>query len=271
MARKPGAELVYDTARNFKERCLTLGTSLLWPDTKAWTEDYLQAFRLAFVENPDESKRSFLTKLKDQLATQPPAVHMVAADLYAFYQLFPSRVTAQKKTGSIVTIASWANIETNLDRAVLETFTQAIGHPGTWYQAKPYLQLEYFLRFSQRAQAEHQVLDDPKLCQELADSVLGEMRGTGVSARHVLLHLLFPEQFERIASGRQKRKIVEAFKDYVHDGDDLDESIRSIRKSLARRFGESFDFYDAPVRSIWQPNDATPEPDAERRIGWRRQ
>jgi hypothetical protein len=41
MARKPGADLVYNAAHKFKERCLGLGTSLLWPSTKAWTENNL--------------------------------------------------------------------------------------------------------------------------------------------------------------------------------------------------------------------------------------
>jgi hypothetical protein len=44
----------------------------------------------AFVERPDEGKRSFMEKWHDQLADQSPDVHRIAADLMAFYYLFPA-------------------------------------------------------------------------------------------------------------------------------------------------------------------------------------
>ena len=90
MARFPGRDPVYTAAAAFRERCLTTGYSLLWPDRLAWQPDALQALWNAVMENPDTGERTFLEKLKDQLASQPNEVHEVAAEVLACAQRRPN-------------------------------------------------------------------------------------------------------------------------------------------------------------------------------------
>ena len=90
MARQVGAEAIYEVAELFRQRCLVDQASLLWPGRGAWTLANLDALWAAFVERPDEGKRSFMEKWHDQLADQSPDVHRIAADLMAFYYLFPA-------------------------------------------------------------------------------------------------------------------------------------------------------------------------------------
>jgi len=80
MARQAQAETVYKVADLFRERCLKEQKSLLWPDKNAWTLDHLDALWDAFIGHPDEGKRSFMEKWRDQLAGLPPDVHRVAVD-----------------------------------------------------------------------------------------------------------------------------------------------------------------------------------------------
>jgi hypothetical protein len=90
MARVPGAEAVYEVADLFRQRCLVESQSLLWPDHNAWTLENLDSFWAAFVEQPDDSSDSFVTKWARQLRDQSDAVHRIAVDLAALYGLFPS-------------------------------------------------------------------------------------------------------------------------------------------------------------------------------------
>ena len=90
MAQRQGREAVYEVAGQFRARCLGEGKSLLWPQHASWTPDNLSALWKAFIEHPDEGKRTFLEKWHDQLLNEPEDVHRIAADLMAFYHLFPS-------------------------------------------------------------------------------------------------------------------------------------------------------------------------------------
>jgi len=83
VARHPDAEAIYHAADLFRQRCLVDGTSLLWPNHPAWTVPNLDALWDAFIGQPDEGKRSFMEKWRDQLAGQPPDVHRVVATLQA--------------------------------------------------------------------------------------------------------------------------------------------------------------------------------------------
>jgi hypothetical protein len=71
MARNPGAAANYEVADLFRQQCLVAQGSLLWPGTSAWTPANLDALWTAFVEQPDEGKRSFMEKWRDQLAAVP--------------------------------------------------------------------------------------------------------------------------------------------------------------------------------------------------------
>jgi hypothetical protein len=107
VTRHPGAELVYETADLFRQRCLIEGRSLLWPEHRVWTVANISSLWDAFIGHPDTGKRSFLEKWRDQLADQPEDVHRVAADSIAFYYLFPSNVGQVAKLANVNSVISW--------------------------------------------------------------------------------------------------------------------------------------------------------------------
>ena len=73
--------------------------------------------------------------------------------------------------------------------------------------------------------------------------------------RHVLLHLLHPDSFERIASGAHKRSIASTYAGFLKDGEaDLDEQLLTIRtrlEELLDRPRAQVDFYDPPLEGTW--------------------
>jgi len=83
----------------------------------------------------------------------------------------------------------------------------------------------------------------------------GSDEETTPGMRHVLLHLLQPNYFERIASGAHKQSIASTYEGFVADGEaDLDERLLEIRErleALLKRPREQVDFYEAPLEGTW--------------------
>jgi 5-methylcytosine-specific restriction protein B len=83
----------------------------------------------------------------------------------------------------------------------------------------------------------------------------GTEEETTPGMRHVLLHLLQPDSFERIASGPHKQSIATTYAGFVEDGDaDLDERLLTIRERLEELLGkprEQVDFYEPPLEGTW--------------------
>ena len=260
MARRRGREAVYEVADQFRQRCLAEGKSLLWPLQTSWTAANLSALWKAFIEHPDESKRSFLEKWHDQLLDEPEDVHRVAADLMVFYSLFPAQVQVGKqvKLRDIRTIIGWklAAHQPNLD-AVERAFEEGLGHAGINYLTGRPWQIAYYLEFSRLAIAEKIDLKNPESCKQLADRVRKQVQQSA-GARHILLHLLFPDQFERIASEEHKRRIVEAFREEAGTSSDLDDALLNVRQALAKKYGrEDIDFYDEQIEPRWHNDQGT--------------
>ena len=74
-------------------------------------------------------------------------------------------------------------------------------------------------------------------------------------SRDIVLHLLFPNRYERIASRGHKHLIVETFADMLlatQKRDDLDDQIFAIRERLEQLLpGKKLDFYWPPLRECW--------------------
>ena len=74
-------------------------------------------------------------------------------------------------------------------------------------------------------------------------------------SRDIVLHLLFPDRYERIASRSHKHLIVETFADMLpkaEKSDDLDDQIFAIRERLEELIPrKELDFYWSPLRECW--------------------
>jgi 5-methylcytosine-specific restriction protein B len=78
----------------------------------------------------------------------------------------------------------------------------------------------------------------------------------------MILFLLFPAEFERVSSKREKRAILKGFNETV-DADVSDErlsvdtALRKLRARLSRdRGSRDFDFYDTDLKMIWKLSGA---------------
>jgi 5-methylcytosine-specific restriction enzyme B len=104
--------------------------------------------------------------------------------------------------------------------------------------------LELALMPSQQRQS---VLSDDSSFRKLLDKVEGE---SSKQSRNILLNLLFPDRYERIASRTHKQLIAETFSDILDPKkmpEDLDERIYAIRSRLEELLKkQELDFYWPP-------------------------
>lgn len=266
MARILGAEPMYEAADLFRDRCLVEGKSFLWPEHHVWNPENVSALLDAFTgEDADEGKRSFFEKWHDQLAQQPKEIHRMAVDLIAFYYLFPSNIGRDRKMSGVIMVSKWKLEHNPPDFGFLErVFSASIGHSGMLYGTKLPWQLTFYLEFIRDFLSGGLDVTDRDACKSLADQVKSRVK-FGNPARNILLHLLFPYRFERIAADSDKKKIAGAFDDRSGGVEDTDDAIENIRRSLAKEHGENFDFYDDDI--IWQwreESEGNMVPSAER-------
>lgn len=254
MARRPSADPIYALAAQFRERCLLGERSLLWSETPAWTAVNVKALRDAFMDNPDEGDRSFFEKWEDQLRKSPPAIHRVAADLMALYCLFPT-MGAARKAELVDTVIGWKLAATPPEVALTAAFARGIGDPGLGYQAyRPWI-LAFILELVEEGKRTGIDWADASVVQPLAHRVSKRVTRCA-AARNVLLHLLFPEDYERIASDDHKQLILKRYPELAGDASDQDDGLARVRHALGQRLGRpSFDFYEPELLAEWNPGD----------------
>jgi len=266
MAVRAGKEAIYEAANAFRRRCLGEGRSLLWPQSRAWTPQALTVLWDAFIGRSDLGERTFFEKWHDQLSGLPPDAQKVACDVLAFYYLFPARTTKETKTSNLTKVLGWTLDSGSADVAgVIKAFEAGgIGHAGRSYQQHMPWQLGFFLKFAQEARAGGVNLDSASECKDLADRVKREVQSSA-GARNVLLHLLFPAAFQRIASDTDRERIVEVLGNVVPQlPQDTDEALEAIRQALAARTGRpDLDFYDPNFEPRWKREASDDEEDDE--------
>jgi 5-methylcytosine-specific restriction enzyme B len=135
-----------------------------------------------------------------------------------------------------------------------------------------------------RTDQRESLLNDP---WEYATWLEKREHASGRQLRHILLFLLFPDHFERIATASHKGKIVREFRTkWGEDPEDfkysdriaLDREVLRVRETLAKKRGEDaseIDFYLEPIAEQWRDkktvtdSDETTEwPDIEEAREW---
>jgi 5-methylcytosine-specific restriction protein B len=260
---------IFEAAREWCDQCLVAGTSLLWKDRELWSPSNLQRFKACFIDRPDTSKdKNFEQKLKVQLATEDEDIIRLACELLFVYNLFPSSVGRSRKAKLIREVASWKGIEIGENVPLFNAFEHGIGNPGLVYNTGRPNELTYLARFAiavtdktknERMELLSNHLATRAMLDHLADMHRDEF-GRPPQLRHILLYLLFPDDYERIASEGHKARICEAFSE-ITDGekpDDVDDQIKAIRDKLTEFLpDQDLDFYWEPLRACWYTDGET--------------
>jgi MoxR-like ATPase len=269
MAVYPGAESIYAAAVTWRDTCL-IGDGSIFSAENLWTLERFEELRMLYVEHPDASNRDFMTKLEDQLRPGSPESKRLAAELLWAILLFPSSQKPATKLVKMRRVWGWSGLDFPERAAGLGDDTlKGIGSTGPAFQNLFWMEFAYavelLLAIKRESESERRVLlSDPKGFADFAD------RADRTHARqlyHVLIHLLFPDRFERIASRKHKGFILARFgndeeKSQAQDRMAIDAALFSIRARLSAEHGIDFDYYsDRELRGQWLPDIGSGDPE----------
>lgn len=252
--------------RKFGNECLLQDGSVLQPGQMVWTPDNLDELDRWFVQNPDEGEGTYFVKLKQQLAQGSPDSRKLMAELHWLLNAFPSDISPSTKEERVREIWSWSGEDlpdevTFLEHSILE----GLGHTGPAYKNHRWRELNFIIGALQRwkkmsLEQRECTLVQSGLFTEFLDATPGV---AGRQLRHILPHLLFPDEFERISSSRHKREILEGFgvasrqETNKMDIASLDVAIFNLRKKLVDEHGRQIDFYEKDIESNWRDHGAS--------------
>ena len=246
---------IYQAANDFRDNCLLRDASLLFDDSSIWRLDVLERLHTSFVATPDEGDRSFMVKFKDQIGQTGQDVIRLAAEILCVYFLFPSSVGRVRKRQVVNEVLNWAGDSLPDSHLVSGAFSNGIGSGGQGYNTRRPFEIAFLIdlviAWKKLPKERQDMLSaDPWSFQEFVDSI---DEAESKQLRHMLLFLLFPDDFERIASGSHKRRVVKAFSgllDSVPENDDR--AILAIRQKLEELLpGQKLDFYLSPLVEAW--------------------
>lgn len=261
-------------AEQWRDSCLVGDGSLLLEEADVWTLTVAQELVACFVDDQLEDERSFEDKLRVQLGQASQAAKRLMAETIAIYFLFSSSVTGTRKRQVVDMVLELAgDPPVAQDSRLGRAFDNGIGGPGQAFNSYRPVLLSYLVRFTQRFKE----LDEPARRQALTDAwtfkawLVGaddDADGGRQMMRELLLHLLFPDDFERIASGDHKAAIRDALEGLVADApEDIDRSLLAIRARIGELVADpeatfgALDFYKPGLRETWDPAEGGEEDD----------
>ena len=268
--------LVDGIVDRWREDCLIHDRSLLYAGEHIWTPELVEELYEHFnLDLQEDHERGFEEKFEAQLADASQSAGRLAAELVAVYLLFATNaINGPRKRELLNTILSWKGDTLDEDSELAKAMDPGIGNPGQFFNnGRPFL-IMYLVAFAKRVKA----LDEEKRRALLADpwdfkAWLAEDDGGEHMMRHILLHLLFPNEFERIASGTHKYRIRDQLIGLVEDperaadgareepDEDIDRQLFAIREKIAEllpgagNVDGQIDFYYSPLREAWDPGN----------------
>ena len=270
----PGVESAYAAATAWVDCALRMDGSLFTPGEPVWTRELLGELHRRFLDRPDDTQRPFLEKLEDQLRGSPPEVFQLMGEvLYIHYLLVPANL------GTIRSVLGWSEIPVEI-RPELEDGLQFLFiNPGVGMALIPFQlgtlieTVEQWKELDQE-RLEHYLQDpwafkDFLFSRRFTSALLANNQNTGGLERYLLLHIAFPDTFER-ALQNAKNRIAGAggFARFIdEETGDVDQKILQIRRGLEAEWGRDFDFYDDDVISLWGNSEPPPPSSWDRFIG----
>ena len=263
MARSQDADLLYRASDRFVDAALRHDDSMFTPGTLVWSAEHLKELSARFLGQPDTGGRSFEDKLQDQLREAPEAVTQLAAEIIFVYLLIVhhSEMGAPRKLELLRSILDLLPHRVEIPTDLVEALNHGIVRAGIAYQSRRDAQFAFMIEAILAWKGLPQVKRDEALGDpwQFKAFLQAHERPYAGAMRNALLHLVFPETFEPIVSGRHKKAIVEALLPAQERGPDVDRNLLAVRAKLP--IGEEpLQFYAPAVRARWDPAAAGDPP-----------
>ena len=250
-------------AADWRDRCLLADNSIL-SDEPLWATEVLNEVDLRFNGHPDTGKDQFQTKLKRQFADASPHACQLMAEMLWAMNLFPSNIGPQAKRTAIMDAWSWSGQKLSQEHPMLDRdLLRGIGSAGPGFLAHRPRELRFFIHATRGLKGIKEdnrkvLLSEPWSFVEWLDAVPDEGYR---QLKHILPYLMFPDDFERIASPGDIRRILSGLgnigKDELKQMSKVekDKALRQLRLTLEKSSPEEVDFYQPVYQRVWDPEE----------------
>ena len=254
-------EPIFRAAEHWRTQALRGDGSVLSEKT-LWRLEHLEAIDRYYVNNVDETDRTFLEKLKEQLTPTTPETKELVAEMLWVMLLCPSNVTAEKKREDVNLVWGWSGQALSPDLQWLGTQAlRGVGSAGQSFSYNRWRELIFFVRFMlafkrlDPSERDRLLGDGWALAEWLRKIPEEESR----QLRHMILFLLFPDQFERVFAGTDRRQVVLSFTEKPKAVVDslspleIDRELFQIRQTQEEKYStKELDFYLPPLVGVWK-------------------
>ncbi len=253
-------EPLFRAAQHWKEKSLLSNSSVIARGA-IWTLSNLETLEQHFVNQSVEGGRDFFEKLEIQLDPVEPRVKQLAAEMLWFMLLCPSNIRQSKKRENIKRIWGWSGETFPEDSEwITDDVLGGAGSAGISFNTNRWRELAFFIRvgiaFKTLTKRERELLlyDGWKFARWLEKVPECNTR----QLRHMFLFLLFPDNFERIFGGKDRKKVVQAFSTMSLTQIkkltplEIDQNLFELREKKEAELGtKEIDFYVPPLRRLW--------------------
>lgn len=258
---KEQADQILKAASEWRQLCLINGGSL-FSNKNLWNSQYLAEIDRDVVNSQLELEGNFMHRLKEQLAGVSPEAKQLAAEMLWLLFLCASNISIRTKREQITTIWELAGEALNNDNLLLkDAVLSGVGSAGTGFntfRAREFAYLTNVLKALLAlplAEREARLNDGFAFAEWL--SIIPE--NASRQFRHMLMFMLFPDEFERIFSNNDRRIIIRAFKPQQKEelsAVNMDRALLEIRREQEEKHdGSQLDFYVPPLSEIWQKRE----------------
>jgi 5-methylcytosine-specific restriction protein B len=188
-------------------------------------------------------------------AAAAPSRKLIAEALWVL-MLFQSNVTAETKRSNIRSTWEWSGDELDTGHPMLaDAVLGGLGSAGAAYNTQRWRELAFLLTVvrafkGKPADERRELLSD---AWRFAEWLRSYPDARNRQFPHICLHLLFPDEFERISSSGDKQAILvgligERGKDLKRwDDERIDRALVDLRRKLETEHGAPIDFYDTEL------------------------
>lgn len=255
------AEQILKAASEWRQRCLINGGSL-FSNNNLWNSQYLAEIERDVVNSQLELEGNFMQRLKEQLTSVSPEAKQLTAEMLWLLFLCASNISVRTKREQITTIWELADEPLDIDNVMLQSIVlSGVGSAGTGFntfRAREFAYLTYVLKalLALPSSEREARLSDGFTFAEWLNAI---PENASRQFRHMLMFLLFPDEFERIFSNNDRRTIIRAFKPQLKEelsAVGMDRALLEIRREQeSKQHTEQLDFYVPPLSEIWQKRE----------------
>lgn len=262
---KEQAEQILNAASEWRQRCLIDGLSL-FSNKNLWNSQYLAEIERDVVQSQLELEGNFMHRLKEQLTSVSPEAKQLAAEMLWLLFLCPSNISARTKREQITTIWELSNEQLNTDNKMLQdNVLSGVGSAGTGFNTFRAREFAYLTNVLKALLVQPSAERAARLSDGFAFAEWLNVIPENASRqfRHMLMFMLFPDDFERVFSSNDRRIIIRAFKPQHKEelsAVAMDRALLEIRREQEeKQKSKQLDFYMPPLSEIWQKSEEPAE------------